>query len=79
MDRIDVSRAVDGHAHLLAEPDYPARHLEAAAACGIERVVVSGLGPAWGMLDNAGVLAAAAAFPDRRLPRRTLILVLETA
>ena len=71
---IGVSGAVDGHAHLLAEPDYAARHLETAAACGIERVVVSGLGSTWGMLDNAGVLAAVEAFPAQLVPLCFLVL-----
>ncbi len=74
MGRIDVAHAVDGHAHLLAESDYVARHLDAAAACGIARSVVSGLGSTWGMLDNAGVLAAAERFPDQLVPLCFLVL-----
>ena len=74
MGRIGVAEAVDGHAHLLAETDYVARHLDAAAACGIARSVVSGLGSTWGMLDNAGVLAAAEAIPERLIPLCFLVL-----
>jgi predicted TIM-barrel fold metal-dependent hydrolase len=60
--------ALDAHNHLFAEDGYVERHIEAAERCGMRSTVVSGLGPQWGHLDNAGVLGAAESFPDRLIP-----------
>ena len=59
---------IDGHNHLPAGDGCAERHIEAAECVGIRRSVVSGLGPVWGMLDNAGVLSAAERYPERLIP-----------
>ena len=64
----DVPGAIDGHCHLLNDDGYVERHLEAAERLGIARSVISGLGEEWGLLDNAGTLAAAERHPDRLVP-----------
>jgi predicted TIM-barrel fold metal-dependent hydrolase len=60
--------AIDSHNHLFREEGYVERHLETAESVGIRRTVISGLGEAWGHLDNAGILAAAERYPDRLIP-----------
>ncbi len=60
--------SIDSHNHLMAEDGYATRHIEAAERLGIRRTVISGLGAAWGMADNPGVLAAAERYPDRLIP-----------
>jgi predicted TIM-barrel fold metal-dependent hydrolase len=72
--RVGITGVIDGHAHLHAEPDYAARHVDAALACGIERTVVSGLGKVWGGLDNDGVEKAAEAWPEHLIPLFFVIL-----
>lgn len=70
----NVVETIDGHAHLYAEPDYVERHIEVAERLGIRRTVVSGLGKAWGMLDNDATLAAAERNPDRLIPLAFVLL-----
>jgi len=70
----DIPAAIDGHTHLVDEDGYVQKHLEEASRLGIERIAASGLGPQWGHLDNAGVLAAAERFPDRIIPLAFVVL-----
>ena len=74
-----LSDRIDGHAHLMAEPDYTARHIETAARFGIARTVASGLGATWGMLDNDGVLAEAERHGDALIPLAFILLGRDTA
>ena len=60
-----MMRTIDAHAHLVDEPGYVDGLLHAMDEAGIERVCVSGLGPLFGMQDNAAVEAALRAHPDR--------------
>jgi len=64
----DVLGAIDGHAHLFNDDGYVERHIAEAERLGIRRSVVSGLGGAWRLLDNDGVLASAERYPERLIP-----------
>jgi len=58
-------RIIDAHAHLIDEPGYLDGLLAAMGELGIEKTILSGLGPLFGLEDNAGVAAAVRAHPDR--------------
>ncbi|NPV08394.1 MAG: amidohydrolase family protein [Anaerolineae bacterium] len=68
------SPLVDAHAHLEAEPDYPESLLRTCDRLGIERVCLSGLGPAFDMAGNEQVRQAVQAHPDRFIGFRYLRL-----
>jgi predicted TIM-barrel fold metal-dependent hydrolase len=65
---------IDAHAHLEAEPGYLEGLLRACDRLGIERVCISGLGPAFQMAGNDEVRQALAAHPDRLIGFRYLRL-----
>ena len=66
---------IDFHAHYpAAEPDFPARLVARMDEAGIDRICLFSAGPEFGHADNARVLEAARAHPDRILGKYTCVI-----
>ncbi|MEX2681432.1 MAG: amidohydrolase family protein [Candidatus Sigynarchaeota archaeon] len=58
-------RLVDAHAHVLDQPGYPERLIATMDKCGIEKCVISGLGPMFGCIDNQAIQRLVEKYPHR--------------
>ena len=59
---------IDMHTHMMGEPSYADRMVEAEKAIGVDKFVTFGAGPEGPWATQAQVLAAAERYPDMIIP-----------